>query len=303
MAAPLTPGIATPRIAAPAEEARALADALPPLLMQARQAASLVAGNHGRRRPGAGDAFWQYRPAETGDTLGQIDWRQSAKGDHLHVRETEALAAHHAHLWCDLSPSMAWHSQPGLCLKRDRALLLTLGLGCLLLHSGERVAALGAGGPALSGNRALDRLGRGLIEAPATADGMPPLPPRPKRRQMVIAVSDFWHPPELWERWIKTVAGLGLRGHLMQVTDGAEETLPYTGRVRLSGLEGEPPVLSERIEDLAQAFAQRVAAHRERLRTAAQAVGWSFLAHRTDHPPAPALLALFSRLQDRTPWR
>jgi uncharacterized protein (DUF58 family) len=292
------------RLSAPIAEARALAKALPALMMQARQAASAVAGNHGRRRPGTGDAFWQYRPAQAGDALGQIDWRQSAKGDLLHVKETEALAAHHAHVWCDLSASMAWRSQPGLPFKQDRALLLTLGLGCLLLQSGERVAVLGSSAPTLSGHHSLERLGHRLVEGGVLGDGgMPPLPVRPRRRQAVIVVSDFWHPPETWENWIRTVAGFGLRGHLVQVTDGAEETLPFAGRVRLAGLEGEPPMLAERIEDLAQAFGARVAAHRERLRAITDSVGWSFLTHRTDHPPAPALLALFTRLQDRPQWR
>jgi uncharacterized protein (DUF58 family) len=270
--------------------------------MNARHVASMVAGHHGRRRPGIGDAFWQFRPAQAGDALGQIDWRQSGKGELLHVRETEAQAAHHTHLWCDMSPSMAWRSSPALALKRDRALLLALGLGCLLLQAGERVAALGIPGPALTGNRALERLARGLtapLEHSPSGDAMPPPPYRPKRRQSMIVFSDFWHPLDRWEQWIKTMAGMGLRGHLVQVVDGAEETLPFKGRAQVSGLEGETPFLAERIEDLAPAFAARVTAHRAALRAMAESAGWSFLRHRTDHPPAGAVLALFARLQSR----
>ena len=60
-----------------AEEA---ASALPPLLAMAEQVATVVAqGEHGRRRAGTGDSFWQYRRYQAGDPVQNIDWRQSAK--------------------------------------------------------------------------------------------------------------------------------------------------------------------------------------------------------------------------------
>ena len=48
--------------------AEGLAAALPPLLAAAEHlAATIRMGEHGRRRAGAGDEFWQYRPAQPGD--------------------------------------------------------------------------------------------------------------------------------------------------------------------------------------------------------------------------------------------
>ena len=55
---------------------------LPPLLARAEHlAGTVLLGEHGRRRPGLGDDFWQYRPVQPGDERRFIDWRRSAKSD------------------------------------------------------------------------------------------------------------------------------------------------------------------------------------------------------------------------------
>jgi uncharacterized protein (DUF58 family) len=51
-----------------------------------------------------------------------------------------------------------------------------------------------------------------------------------------------------------------------------------------------------RVENIRDAYAGRFREHREGLQTIAQAVGWSFSAHRTDRPPYLALLALHAAL-------
>ena len=48
---------------------------MPALLAEAEYlAATLMLGEHGRRRAGQGDEFWQYRPAQNGDAARSIDW-------------------------------------------------------------------------------------------------------------------------------------------------------------------------------------------------------------------------------------
>ena len=63
---------------------------LPALLARAEHlAGAVLLGAHGRRRAGVGDDFWQYRPAQAGDSRRSIDHRRSAMGDHEFVRERE----------------------------------------------------------------------------------------------------------------------------------------------------------------------------------------------------------------------
>jgi uncharacterized protein (DUF58 family) len=152
-------------------EAEALGARLPPLMVAAQRVAETVAaGAHGRRRVGLGESFWQFRPYQTGDTIERIDWRQSAKGDRLYIRETEWAAAQTVWLWRDAAPGMSYSSARGLPTKRERAELLLMALASLLVRGGERIALLGGGRLPASGKAALGAVLAGLArETPLTA--------------------------------------------------------------------------------------------------------------------------------------
>src|SRR5579872_5556903 len=123
--------------------AGAAAATLPPLLVSARRiAATVMLGSHGRRRAGTGESFWQFRPYSRDDTPQSIDWRQTAKTDHVFVREREWVAAQTVALWSDLSPSMHYRSRRNLPTKAERAAVLTLALADLLADGGERIMHL-----------------------------------------------------------------------------------------------------------------------------------------------------------------
>ena len=87
-------------------ESRTLAASLPRLVLEARRiAANVIHGLHGRRRAGSGESFWQYRRFVSGEPSQNVDWRRSARDDHLYVREQEWEAAHTVWLWPDRSCS------------------------------------------------------------------------------------------------------------------------------------------------------------------------------------------------------
>src|SRR5438128_7242504 len=92
-------------------EARALAATMPRLILEARRiSATVIHGLHGRRRAGPGENFWQYRRFFSGEPARRVDWRRSARDEHLYVREREWEAAHTVWLWPDRSPSMLFSS-------------------------------------------------------------------------------------------------------------------------------------------------------------------------------------------------
>jgi len=294
----------TPRRTVTAAEARrsvtraeALGSRLPPLVVAAERVAStILQGVHGRRRSGRGDAFWQFRPFYAGDAATRIDWRQSAKSDRLFVRETEWEAAQTVAIWRDASFSMEWRSGNTTPTKRDRAELLLLALAALLLRGGERVRLLGVpGGVSFAGRTGL----AGLAEAmPALAitGGAPPPDPTVPRHARAVLIGDFLNPlPKLQSR-IAALASRPVHGHLLQVLDPAEETLPYLGRIRFEGMQAQTPTLIRRTESVRDAYAERLARHREGLAAICAAAGWGFSTHRTDHPAEPTLLALWRAL-------
>ncbi|HLJ63761.1 MAG TPA: DUF58 domain-containing protein [Stellaceae bacterium] len=282
---------AAPLLKHQADEAAA---SLPALLVAAERVAATVAqGVHGRRRVGQGDSFWQFRHYTQGDARARIDWRESAKSEHLYVRESEWEAAQSVWIWRDSSPSMDYASSAH-ATKRQRADLLALALAALLIRGGERVGLLGSGSAPASGRAVLDRLAL-LLTRPGTSEGHPPFEPLPRYGQLVL-IGDWLTPLEEVHRDVNRFAGRGMRGHLLQILDPAEETLPFEGRVRFVGLEEETPILLSRVETVRDDYAARLHAHREGLAAIARGSGWSFALHHTDKPPHLALLALYGVL-------
>lgn len=288
--------------------AEQLAATLPPLLVAAeRVAATVQQGVHGRRRVGTGEAFWQFRRYEAGDSPQRIDWRQSAKADPVFVREMEWAAAQSVWLWRDASASMRWRSHPDWPEKLAHAELLTLALAVLLVRGGERVALLGTDQLPGQSPATLERMAmlleltaehRGRAEADGEkVAGLPPDAALPRHAQVVF-FSDFLSPLPQIESALRRFAERGIRGHVLQILDPAEETLPFAGRVRFEGLEGEGEKLLPRVETVRDTYVGRIHAHHEGLAVLTRSLGWSFAATRTDRPPQTALLALYLRLSE-----
>jgi uncharacterized protein (DUF58 family) len=125
------------------------------------------------------------------------------------------------------------------------------------------------------------------------------LPPKARlsRFSSVVLVGDFLDPPEAIAQRLGEMAQGDVQGHLIQVLDAAEETLPYQGRMEFLAPEGAERWIGDRVETLRDAYRQKLADHRARIEEAAQRIGWSFLVHHTDRPAAEPLLALIMRLQ------
>ncbi|MGO8916748.1 MAG: DUF58 domain-containing protein [Stellaceae bacterium] len=277
--------------------AEQLAARLPPLLVAAERVATTVAqGVHGRRRVGTGETFWQFRQYQPGDAVPRIDWRESAKSMRLYIRETEWEAAQSVWLWRDGSASMDYASSAAAPTKRARADLLLLALAALLIRGGERVALLGTGVAPAAGRAVLSRLAL-TLGRPAPGADLPGFEPLPRHGQLVL-IGDLLAPLEQIQALVGHFAATGLRGHLLQVLDPAEETLPFAGRVRFEGLEQESSLLISRVETVREDYARKLAEHRAGLAAIARATGWSFGTHRTDRPPHTALLALYGTLAE-----
>lgn len=278
-----------------AEEADAhgLAARMPALLIEAQRVAHTVAhGTHGRRRAGPGETFWQFRHYDQNDSLAGIDWRRSASSDHLFVREREWEAAHTAWFWVDLSPSMRFRSTLAKVSKESRAVVLALALAELLARGGERVGLIG--GIPFRGRNAMRRIAEVLLRD----TGDTSLPPQAKlsRFSECLLFSDFLEPIEETAERLQSVASQGVRGHMVQVLDPAEETLPYEGRTEFSASEGRDRMIAGRAETLRERYQERLREHRTDLIRMAQRLGWSFVVHHTDRPPEEVVLAIHNRL-------
>jgi uncharacterized protein (DUF58 family) len=276
------------------EQAEALAATLPPLLVAAERLASAVnLGVHGRRKAGIGETFWQFRRYSQEDPSTLIDWRQSAKSQHVFVREREWEAAEAVWLWRDGSAGMRFHSSKQNVMKIERANLLALSLASLLVRSGERIGLMGDGHAPASGRAPLRRIAQELVDLTPPENALPPDAPVTKNSQLVW-FSDFLSPVGEIETAVRRLARAGLSGHLVHIVDPAEEDFPYAGRTRFETVSKSESQIFGRAESVRDSYRARFRAHSDAVGALARRLSWSYIAHRTDKRPETALIALYT---------
>jgi len=277
------------------ESAQRLVAAMPRLVLEARRvAASVFHGLHGRRRAGPGENFWQYRRFHSGEPASRVDWRRSARDDHLYVREREWEAAHTIWIWPDRSPSMDFCSRQGLEWKLDRALVLAFALGELLTRGGERVGIPGVMRPTAS-RTVIERMAEAILHEAGGPESLPPSFTAGPRDEICL-LGDFWSPAAQVTNALAAMASSGAMGHVVQIVDPAEETFPYAGRVEFLEPEGAGSITVGRAEMWREDYVRRIALHRDRIREETARHGWGFIIHRTDRPASELLLALRARM-------
>ena len=277
--------------------ARKFADAMPRLILEARRVASTVIhGLHGRRRAGPGENFWQYRRFVSGEPAQHVDWRRSARDDHLYVREREWEASHTVWIWPDRSPSMTFASTLSDDSKLERSLVVAFALAEVLVQGGERVGVPGLMRPTASRN-VIEKMAESILHDPTERASLPPsFVPSPLSE--IVMLSDLWSPIAEVRATIAQLSATGAHGHVVQIVDPAEESFPYSGRVEFIEPEGAGSVTAGRAETWRNDYQDIVARHRAEVRAETDLRGWSFAIHRTDRPASELLLVLHSRMGD-----
>lgn len=272
------------------------AASLPALLARAEHlAGAVLLGDHGRRRAGMGDDFWQYRPAQIGDSRRLIDHRRSARGDQEFVREREWQIAQSVMLWVDQGASMRFTSDDTLPLKADRARLLGLAVAILLVRGGERVGLTGTSLPPRRGNAQVLRLAEAF-----TTDAPDEYAP-PEHRAMIpsaraVFISDFMGDIAEVKLALTKAADRGVRGVLLHTLDPSEEAFPFRGRTIFESVGGSLRHETLKANDLKDRYLERLAERKAELQKLCAVTGWQYGLHHTDASAQSALLWLYRAL-------
>ncbi|MCV6594511.1 MAG: DUF58 domain-containing protein [Silicimonas sp.] len=280
-------------------DAEALAAALPPLLAAAEHlAASVMLGEHGRRRSGQGDEFWQYRPSHAGDEARMVDWRRSARAeDALFVREKEWQAAQSVMLWLDTGRSMDFASRQDLPEKGLVARRLALALAILLIRGGERVGLAHAGLPPRTGKVQLMRITASMAYGEGEPDYAAPTLTGAPAQSRAVLVSDFLGDMSEVKKAMTRASDRGIDGVLMQVLDPQEEAFPFDGRTIFESVGGTLTHETLKAGDLRDRYLDRLAARKAELKDLARATGWQYHLHHTDKPASGALMWIYGALE------
>ena len=275
-----------------------VAASLPALLADAQHlAATILLGEHGRKRHGMGDEFWQYRSAEAGDSLRAIDWRRSARADGLYVRQTEWKAAQAVMIGVDDGQSMTYAGSRARPSKLRRAQTLAMALTILAVRGGERVGLTDLAEPPRGGEAQVMRMAAALMEPAEAADYGAPAPQILPSGSRAVFFSDFLGDLVPLEQAMGQAADRGVKGALVQVLDPDEESFPFDGRTVFESMAGSLRFETLKAGGLRAAYLKRLAARKDQLRQMAARTGWRYHCHHTSDGAEPSLLWLYRALE------
>ena len=100
---------------------------------------------------------------------------------------------------------------------------------------------------------------------------------------------------------INSISQRGARGHLIMIADPVEETFPFAGHVEFIDVNSPARLRVGEAQSFRADYVRRLTAHRDLIRAAARARGWTLMLHRTDRPASEALLALRMQLEANSP--
>ena len=241
---------------------------------------SVKKGYNQKKTSGNGEVFWQYREYTSDDTIQEIDWKRSGRGDRLIVREREKEGTQDIWLWRSTSPSMKFYSGITSARKEELTELIILALGIIFINSGGSISFLGSSRLPKKGKNGLNN----LTESLGTQNPHSEIPYEAGISQHceLIILSDFLASPEQYEVTVKKIAQNGCRGVFVQILDPAEETFPFNGKITFKDMEGFQSRSVHRAEEIREGYLAQLAIHRRNLIKTLDSIGWRFLNFTTE---------------------
>ncbi|NNG34317.1 DUF58 domain-containing protein [Nakamurella aerolata] len=257
-----------------------------------RRLDGLLQGNHLGLVPGPGSEPGEARLYYPGDDVRRMDWSVTARTTEPHIRQSIADRELETWLVADLTASLDFGTTG--CEKRDLVVAAAAAVGHLTQGGGNRIGAVISSGdglhriPARGGRPHLQYLLRQLVGTPRSepgatgglVDGLEQLRRPPRRRGLVVVISDFLGPID-WERSLRA---LRVRHDLLaiEVLDPRDVELPDVGTVTLVDPESGRSKEVQTTARLRNDFAGAAAEHRRQVAAALRRCGSAQLTLRTD---------------------
>lgn len=253
---------------------------------------ALQYGAHTRRKSGSGENFWQFRDYEAGSDRPQdIDWRQSAKGTHVYVREKELQTAQDNVFWVDKNDGMNFRSTKSGDTKLSRAQILSMALALLLARGGEKISLAGTD---IRGHSegVLENFGLHLLQDKAVQDF------DIRAKSNLFMLGDFITPIEEIEPRLTALAERSGECFLIQILDTAELNLPYSGRVIFEAGQSAPIPDTEiqNVSSIRSTYQERLQEHLQAVEDLCRKHGWFYMLHRTDEDARDLLLRIMQEV-------
>lgn len=270
---------------------------IPALMMQAHAIAQNIHhGVHLKKKEGQGEEFRQYRDYILGDRPQDIDWKQSAKTDHVFIKQKELQISRNTFFWCSNDKGMNFSSQKKLKTKLETSQIMTLALALLMIRSNEQVGYFGDFKAGHSENQ-IQNIGFHLIEKsqphslPVVQNFSIP------RNSSFVAIGDFLSPLEEIADCFEHISLRGVRSLIIQILDPSEIDLEFEGRIRFEGLSSKEQEVIDYIPSIKEEYQERIYRHIDGLKSMCRQYGWHYFLHVTNHQIDDTLETLWQRLE------
>ena len=255
----------------------------------------LSTGLKEKRRGGLGTQFWQFRDYQSTDTPRAVDWKRTARGDNLVVKEREQEQADLYRLWVDPLLRYKEAASPHRYKnKYEFSCLLAVALAQIIHELEDRTLVFSENTP---------RSGRGLrtLEAHAIEFLSPHATNFIKLKNIKTSssetpflFSDFWVPTEALKADLLPVMQHFRTGYLIQIADPEEINFPYLGRTQFKPTHNAD--WSYKVEDAAavrEVYLDRIRKHQQELASLCRIHGWTYLSYTTGDDLIMILNALY----------
>ncbi len=254
---------------------------LPALMMQVEKvSASIIHGGHGIRKSGAGEQFWQFRDYHDKDHPQNIDWRQSAKGDTVFIKQKELQTTQRTYIWRASGKSMDYKSNPALYTKNECANVIALALTLILRRSEEQIGIFGDIKTGRS-ERNLQKIAQILLDTSGLEESLPnSLDFTIPNQASFIGISDFLLPIEDIKHCFSNINTKNAL--IIQTLDPAEIELSYSGRTKFYGVDSNNQELINNVASVRSDYKNRITAHINDLKSLCHTKGWNHVLYITD---------------------
>ena len=261
----------------------------------AKRLDGLLSGDHLGYLLGPGTEAAETRLYGPGDDVRRIDWAVTARTNDTHVRDAVAERELETTLLVDLTASMSFGTVR--CEKRELAIAVAAAVMHLSGGSGDRVGAVVLGEqlrrlPPRGGRDASLALLHRLLNEPRAegagpdlATGLAAVLNPPRRRGLVVVLSDLLSPVGAEPAWARPLRMLATRHDVVvaEVLDPRELSLPDVGVLRLVDPEtGRHLEVQTRSKGLRERFAAAAAERRATHAAAIRRAGAGHVVLRTD---------------------
>ena len=254
------------------------------LVKNQTRASQLSYGLHNRKRSGFGERFWQYRAYQAGEEASKIDWRRSARGDQLYVKEKELESLHDYYLWIDCSASMKFVSTLGQEDKLSRSINFGLAIADLILRSGDRIGLLGSSSPSCS-SKTLEQITHQLEEnISCNLTNIIPFLDKPSKRSKIIIISDFLDNLANLKDVLKHYADYEISGLIVMINDPCEVDFPFTGETEFFDTENMHEYYAGEAQLIAEQYCKLFEEHKLRIQETATQNRFRYYHHVTSQP-------------------